>query len=254
MPNGVSRPTDRPEGFCQALLVRYRARAEPGRMARVPVRHRTDRSEPRHRARPSLLADETPALPREGYRYVPHIALALHRHREWRTRLRREPERWAEPFVREVRRLAPFFPFIAGRVIELFGWSGHAFERGDWVVLDLYASTAIPNDGTSPTPSVPNASGPARSIRSSWCRGAAATTSGGRRCPGQWATIGPMREAAVLLAGLDYRAPSQDLTVDLARIATRPASGFAIELDAHRLGCAAAASCRVAPTNRAGHW
>ena len=52
-------------------------------------------------------------------RYLVFCAHALHEHPEWRERLR-ENDTYLEPFVQEVRRFYPFFPFAAARVKETF--------------------------------------------------------------------------------------------------------------------------------------
>src|SRR5699024_10043591 len=59
--------------------------------------------------------------------FIIHAALALRRHPEWRDRIAGS-EGDLQRFVQEVRRLAPFFPAIGGRVAEPFEWRGHRFR------------------------------------------------------------------------------------------------------------------------------
>ncbi len=172
--------------------------------------------------------------------FVVHAALALHRHPDWRTRLATADEDEdgddsgdveLERFVQEVRRLAPFFPIIGGRVQQPFDWRGEHFAEGAWVVLDLYGTNRDPRtwedaeafrperfatwDG-SPWNFVPQGAGPYLE---------------GHRCPGEWMTIALMKQAVRFLAReLDYSLPEQDLSVDLSRIPAIPASRFVMEV------------------------
>ena len=149
-------------------------------------------------------------------------------------RLRDEPDA-AEPFAREVRRLAPFFPVIAGRVREPFEWRDHPFERDDWVMLDLYGTNRdeaafegagafrperhgppsldppAPFGGLEPAAPAPQGAGPHAETH---------------RCPGEFMTVAVMRDVARRLAAMDYAVPEQDLAVDLSAMPTLPASGF----------------------------
>ena len=162
-------------------------------------------------------------------RYVAFLALELHRNPDWRERLSGEPDPGdLRRFVQEVRRTAPFFPVIAGTVREPFAWRGHAFEEGDWVMLDLYGTNRDAGvwdepdafrperfEGREPGPfdMVPQGGGDFLADH---------------RCPGECLTIRLMEEAARLLLATPYDVPEQDLTVDLTRMPALPASGFVI--------------------------
>lgn len=162
--------------------------------------------------------------------FVIFAALALHRHPEWRERLHRpEGAEDLEPFVQEVRRFFPFFPFVGGRVREQFEWRGHEFQEGAWVLLDLY--------GTNHDPRLwgdPESFRPERFHR--WSGSAftlipqgAGDFATGHRCPGEWATIELMKRAVRLLVHeMAYEVPEQDLEVDLSRMPAIPGSRFTI--------------------------
>jgi fatty-acid peroxygenase len=66
--------------------------------------------------------------------------LALQEHPAERQILLDGDERDLEAFAQQVRHFYPFFPFIGGRVLQPFGWNGHRFERGEWVLLDIYGT------------------------------------------------------------------------------------------------------------------
>ena len=73
-------------------------------------------------------------------RFVTFAALALHEHQDSRQRIQEGDNDYLELFVHEVRRFYPFIPFVAGRVLEEFVWRGCRFEKGTWVLLDLYGT------------------------------------------------------------------------------------------------------------------
>lgn len=172
--------------------------------------------------------------------FITHAALALHRHPEWRDRLggadEAEPGDDLEAFVHEVRRLAPFFPLIGGRVRQGFEWRGHFFGEGAWMLLDIYCTNRdrrvweAPEEfrperfrgrSIGPWQLVPQGGGPLEE---------------GHRCPGEWITVALMKQAVRLLArNLDYDVPEQDLGVDLGRIPAVPADGFVMTVRQARL-------------------
>lgn len=161
-------------------------------------------------------------------RFVVFAALALHEHPQWRQRLVAEPA-LREPFVQEVRRLAPFFPFVGGRVREPFEWRGRRFGKGEWVILDLYGTNRDPARWEEPEAFRPERFD-ARAI-DPWEMipqggGDVATD---HRCPGEWATIALLKEAVASLAAADWQVPQQDLSVDLSKIPALPASGLVLD-------------------------
>lgn len=133
------------------------------------------------------------------------------------------------PFVQEVRRFYPFFPFVAGRVIRPFDWRGRHFDEHDWVIFDLYGTNHDPRiwrdpetfraerfENTYPDPFelVPQGGGDIHV---------------GHRCAGEWLTIELMKRATRLLTrSLRYDVPEQDLSIDLSRMPALPKSRFVI--------------------------
>jgi fatty-acid peroxygenase len=128
-----------------------------------------------------------------------------------------------------VRRLAPFFPLIGGRVREPFAWRGHRFASGDWLLLDIWGTNRDPRSWEAPDEFRPE-----RFIGRDIGAWEFVSQGGGpyletHRCPGEWITIALMKQAVrFLVREVDYEVPDQDLNVDLARIPAIPASGLAI--------------------------
>ena len=163
-------------------------------------------------------------------RYVVFLALALHRHPEWRDRLRAaSPDAsGVTHFVQEVRRTAPFFPVIAGRARKEIDWHGHRFAEGDWVMLDLYGTNRDPRVWEDPESFRPERfEGRALGAFDMVPQGGGDFL-GAHRCPGEWMTIRLMEEAVRLLLELDCSLPAQDLSVSLSRMPALPADGFVI--------------------------
>ncbi|MYZ49743.1 cytochrome P450 [Propylenella binzhouense] len=163
-------------------------------------------------------------------RFVVWSALALHQQPGWTTRLQGGNDADIEAFVQEVRRLAPFFPFVGGRVRKEFHWRGKDFAIGDWVLLDLYGTN---RDGRAFAD--PDAFRPARFLDRppspfDLVPQGAGDHLTGHRCPGEWITIDLMKMAVRLLTReMRYEVPPQDISVDLACIPALPRSGFVIE-------------------------
>lgn len=160
--------------------------------------------------------------------FVMFAALALHEQPGLRERLLADRS-YLEPFVQEVRRLAPFFPIVAGVAREDFSWRDHEFHRGDRFVLDLYGTNRDARAWDEPA-----AFRPERFMRWNGSPFSMVPQGGGEfetghRCAGEWLTIGAMKATiAVLLHEIEYSLPAQDLSVDLARIPARPESGVLI--------------------------
>lgn len=167
-------------------------------------------------------------------RYIVFGALALHNFPEWRARLAAPsgPDHDAdmEMFVQEVRRYFPFFPAVGGRALASFEWNGLVFDKGDWVLLDMYGTNRHPgtwSDGDAFRPErfkewqdngfglIPQGGG---------------DYAQGHRCPGEMVT-GELTKAALRLLAreIDYDVPPQDLAISLERMPTLPASGFVME-------------------------
>jgi fatty-acid peroxygenase len=133
----------------------------------------------------------------------------------------------AAHFAHEVRRRTPFFPAVAGRVRRPFSWSGHDFELGDWVMLDLHGTNHDPRLWPDPYRFRPER------FRTADPRLLVAQGGGDyledHRCPGEPAS-GEVIEAGLrVLARTDWRLePGQDLRVTYSRMPARVRSGVRI--------------------------
>ncbi|WP_405901226.1 cytochrome P450 [Streptomyces sp. NBC_00727] len=161
--------------------------------------------------------------------FAAFAAHALHRWPENRTALREDDPSAALAFAQEVRRFYPFAPFIGGLAAERLEWAGRTIRPGTLVLLDLYGQNHDPD--LWPRPYVFD---PAR-FRGTPVRPDELVPQGGgdpatgHRCPGEDITLSLLSALAVLLSGLSYRVPEQDLSIPLHRIPTAPRSGFVIE-------------------------
>jgi fatty-acid peroxygenase len=160
-------------------------------------------------------------------RFIVFAAKALQEHPEHYRRLQGGDEIFLEHFVQEVRRTAPFFAFVGGRVCEPTTWNGYHFERDTWVVLDLYGT-----DHDDRTWLNPQAFDPDRFARKPPGPFEFVPQGGGdpdasHRCPGEAMTIELMKAAVrQLTQAIAYEVPPQDLSVSRAHIPALPASGF----------------------------
>ncbi|MBW1596390.1 cytochrome P450 [Streptomyces sp. JJ38] len=158
--------------------------------------------------------------------YAAFAAHALHRWPRHRERLGEAA--YAYAFADEVRRFYPFAPFVAGRAVTDLTWHGEPIPYGSLLLLDLYGQNherALWGDpyifrpdrflggGVDPRLLVPQGGGDPES---------------GHRCPGESATRSLIAAVAARLAELSYAVPSQDLTIPLGRIPTRPRSGMVL--------------------------
>ena len=161
-------------------------------------------------------------------RFITFAALALHRHPEVAGRVATDDDqlRWC---VQEVRRTAPFFPVVGGRVIQPFSWRGHHVPAGSWLLLDVYATNHDPRLWTDPFAFRPERFRDADVDAVDLIPQGGGDFNLGHRCAGEWLTIGLMEEAVRwLTTAVRYRVPAQDLDVDRTRMPARPASGFVI--------------------------
>jgi fatty-acid peroxygenase len=161
--------------------------------------------------------------------FIVFAALALHMHPETRQRIAEGDEDYLHAFVEEVRRTAPFFPLIGGRVRQPFAWRGHRFARGDWVLLDLYGTNHDPRRWEQP-----HAFRPERLIERppglyDFVPQGGGEVARSHRCPGEGLAVALTKTAVRLLAtAMRYELPAQDLTVDLARMPALPKSRLII--------------------------
>lgn len=162
-------------------------------------------------------------------RYVTFAAHALELYPQWRSVLQSDGDESIEAFVQEVRRFYPFFPMVGGRALEEFEWRGHRFERGNWVLLDLYGTNHDARIWDQPERFLPERflgwlGNPYTLIP----QGGGDYYSG-HRCPGEWITIELAKQAVHLLTSeIAYKVPLQDLRIRLSRMPALPESRFVI--------------------------
>jgi fatty-acid peroxygenase len=185
---------------------------------------------PRHTASVELLNVLRPTV--AVARFVVFVALALHSHRRLAEILRGFEPGSGEvgAFVEEVRRTTPFFPATAARARTAFEWQGVPFPQGRLVVLDLFGTDHYPATWPRPEEFLPARfddfdERPDRLY--DLVPQGAGDHANTHRCPGEWATVGIMRQAVQILnRELDYDVPAQDLRVSLRRAPALPRSGF----------------------------
>jgi fatty-acid peroxygenase len=161
-------------------------------------------------------------------RYAVFIAMALHSHPEWIERLRTSDDD-LEHFADEVRRYYPFIPIIGGRVLNPFHWRGHDFQKGEWVIFDIYGTNHDPRIWGDPQNFRPDrfrdrSFGPYDLVSHG-----AGDRNVTHRCPGEWVTVEQMKAITrCLVRDMHYDVPDQNLSIDLSRIPALPRSRFVL--------------------------
>ncbi|WP_244477991.1 cytochrome P450, partial [Methylobacterium sp. Leaf86] len=109
---------------------------------------------------------------------------------------------------------------------EPFEWRGHAFETGDWALMDLYGTNHDPGRWHAPERFDPDRFRTETIDPFDLISHGGGSATDGHRCPGEGLTQTLLITAAHLLAtSMRYELPPQDLTLDLAYIPARPRSG-----------------------------
>jgi fatty-acid peroxygenase len=161
-------------------------------------------------------------------RFVTFAATALHEHPQWRDRLAGSDEDLL-PFVQEVRRFYPFFPFVTARVRRTFELDGARFPQGTRVLLDLYGTNHHPRLWEAPEEFRPQRFRSWSGDPYSFIPQGGGDYDLGHRCAGEHLTIELLKTAVrALTRQMTYRVPAQDLTIDLRRMPALPASGVVL--------------------------
>ncbi|MFC7478949.1 cytochrome P450 [Luedemannella flava] len=161
-------------------------------------------------------------------RYVVFAAHALHHHPELRARLV-DGDLDPVDFGHEVRRRYPFFPAVAAVATQPFTWRGEVVRRGDRALLDLYGTNHDPRVWADPYRFDPDRFAGAMPDPYAFVPQGGGDTATGHRCAGEALTAQILALAVGTLAcSMSYRVPPQDLRISLARVPTRPASGFVL--------------------------
>ncbi|MCX7521413.1 cytochrome P450 [Microbacterium sp. STN6] len=162
-------------------------------------------------------------------RFIVFAALCLNEVPRWRETFAAGDDSDLAHFVTEVRRHAPFFRVMGGRVRRAFEWRQHPFSIGQWVLLDLYGTNHDPRLWPEPYRFRPER------FRDWPGDPYTLIPQGGgeylhdHRCAGEPVTIELMREGVRALSrSIEYGVPPQDLRVSLRHFPAGPASGFRI--------------------------
>ncbi|MDX2376715.1 cytochrome P450 [Microbacterium sp. LRZ72] len=154
-------------------------------------------------------------------RFIAFAALALHRHPQWRERMRMDPHA-LEAFCAEVRRTTPFFPVIGGRALFDTSWRGLDIVKGEWVVLDLFATNRHPDEWEHAWEFRPERFLAAPSTAAHIVAQGAGTMATGHRCPGEPATESLLAVGVHGMTSVAWRADDHDVRVDLRRLPALP--------------------------------
>ena len=204
-----------------------KAEAPPGSPLDVIVRHRDEKGQ---LLKVRIAAVEILNILRPIVavgRFLTFAAMALEAQPAWRQRFAAGDEEHLEPFIEEVRRYYPFFPFIGGRATVSFRWKGYHFSKGDWVVLDLFGTNHDPERFADPESFRPERAPSWRPQGFDFIPQGAGKADITHRCPGEALTVALMKETVRLLCrSVSYEVPPQDLRVDRRRIPARPTSGL----------------------------
>jgi len=161
-------------------------------------------------------------------RFIVFAAHALHVHRAFIPEGQHEDQN--RSIGHEVRRLYPFFPVIGGRVLNPFDWRGAEFERGEWLVLDLFGTNRDASVWTSPATFRPERHLAQEAPAYGLVPQGGGDFQTGHRCPGEWLTVELLTEAVAQLRALDWDAPDQNLRVSLRDIPPWPQGGMRIRV------------------------
>jgi len=162
-------------------------------------------------------------------RYIAFAVLALHQHPACRVRAQEADDAWLTMFMQEVRRFYPFIPLMGGRACHDFDWHGLHVAKGTWVLLDLYGTDHHPDIWGDPEVFRPERFERWESSGFDLIAQGGGDHYSGHRCPGEFITMDLIKSAVKLFATeIDYDVPPQDLSIDLGRVPTLPASGMVI--------------------------
>lgn len=162
--------------------------------------------------------------------YVAFMALALHTHPACREALQASAGA-RHRFVQEVRRFYPFTPFVGAVAKQDFAWNGCEFQTGTAVLLDVYGINHDSRLWDRPCEFRPERFRGWQHDPFAFLPHGGGDPAGGHRCPGESITVEVLKATLDFLVNkLAYHVPAQDLSYDLARIPTLPASGFVIRI------------------------
>lgn len=163
-------------------------------------------------------------------RYITFAALMLHQKPAWRARFADGSREGLIQFTEEVRRYAPFFPFVGGILTRDAECYGYRLQKGQWLLFDLYGTCHDPRWFTEPDAFRPERDLSWQKDRERFVPQGGGETAQSHRCPGEKATVALIAEAVRLLTyHMTFDVPEQELDVPLGTVPTGPASGFILE-------------------------
>ncbi|PRX10105.1 UNVERIFIED_ORG: fatty-acid peroxygenase [Martelella mediterranea] len=163
-------------------------------------------------------------------RYIVFAALMLHQKPAWRARFADGSREGLDRFAEEVRRVAPFFPFIGGILTREAECYGYRLKKGQWVLIDLYGTCHDERWFAEPSMFRPERDLSWQKDVHRFIPQGGGNAASAHRCPGEQATVALIGEAARLMTHeMSFDVPEQNLDVPLDRVPTGPESGFVLK-------------------------
>jgi fatty-acid peroxygenase len=157
--------------------------------------------------------------------FIVFAAHALLTAPRWRAKLADNRCEGAEAlsFVQEVRRYYPFFPAVIARVRETFVWQGMRFSRGTRAMLDVYGTNHDARIWEDPQEFRPERFAERHPGEYEFIPQGGGNARLGHRCPGEAVTLELVQRSLRFLTGaINFELPSQDFSIDYARLPALP--------------------------------
>lgn len=170
-------------------------------------------------------------------RYAAFLALALHEHPQWRTRIADEVAERGTPIdgpvafavSDEVRRYYPFVPLLPGIARRDLEHEGERVAQGERVFIDVYGTNRDERHWKIPERFDPGRFlGTDEAFADYFIPQGGGDIETGHRCPGEKITTGLLALTAGILSGLRAVLPRQNLSYRLGRTPTMPRDGVVL--------------------------
>ncbi|WP_175990748.1 cytochrome P450 [Bacillus sp. Marseille-Q1617] len=156
--------------------------------------------------------------------FITFLAHALHQHPEEAQKLKEEEGPY-QPFIQEVRRFYPFFPFVGAIVKKDFTWNGFHFEKGTLSLLDLYGTNHDSRIWDNPDQFRPSRFENWEGSPFNFIPQGGGDYFLGHRCAGEFVTLDILNVSLHhLLESIEYEVPRQDLSYSLVSMPSLPHS------------------------------
>jgi len=126
-----------------------------------------------------------------------------------------------ENFVDEVRRFAPFTPFLGAESCRDVEWKGYIIPAGTLTVLDVYGTHRDERIWPGAEAFDPGRFADRKDHTYSLLQQGGGEHATGHRCAGEWLTIEALKAATRQLAATPYSADVANLSYDLKRVPAR---------------------------------